>query len=49
MKWFSELWNGASDAVKIALLAGMIVLAGLILWLVGGNGLVAFGEWFGGN
>ena len=49
MKWFSELWSGASDAVKIALLAGMILLAGLILWLAGDNGLVVFGEWFGGH
>lgn len=49
MKWFSELWAGASDAVKIALLAGLVILAGLLLWLVGGSGLETFGAWLGAN
>ena len=49
MKWFSELWGGASDAVKIALLAGLVILAGLLLWLVGGDGLQGLGDWLGAN
>lgn len=49
MRWFSELWAGASDAVKIALLAALVILAGLLLWLVGGSGLETFGSWLGSN
>ncbi len=49
MKWFMQMWAGASDAVKLGLLAGLLVLAGVLVYFLGENGLQALGGFLGAN
>ena len=46
MKWFTELWSGASNTVRIALIVGVVALVGLFVWLGQAN---VIGAWLSGN
>ena len=46
MKWLSSLWSGSSDAVKIALVVGVVALVALLTWWGFGD---AVGAWLAGN
>lgn len=46
MRWLTELWSGSSDLVKIALVAGVCLLIGFLVWLGFGD---AVQGWLSGN
>ena len=46
MRWLTELWSSASNAVRIALVVGVVALVGLFVWLGQAN---VIGAWLAGN
>lgn len=46
MRWLSELWSSSSDLVRVALVVGVCLLVGFLVWMGFGG---AVQEWLGGN